>query len=280
MSTPILSFFFDIDGTLLPFGMDIPESAKRAIERLKRDGHRIFLSSGRSVAEVDSRVISLGFDGGVFSSGANVIYRGKTIFKKTISKRESEAILDYSDKNHLYLIAQTDEGTYLTKESGEFFNKMILKYVGRLLDIPNFKIVEKLDAEKEYSKYLFLTENGDVERVRKELEEEFAIVDNTVGLPPSMMAEIVMKDITKATGIDEISKYFGDDSKIVSFGDGANDIEMIEASDLGIAMGNSSEDLKKRADYITDDILCDGIKKGIDYALEYFSSRDCREDCR
>ena len=43
-----------------------------------------------------------------------------------------------------------------------------------------------------------------------------------------------------------------DRSEIIAFGDNYNDIEMIEYAGLGVAMGNSNDDIKKIADYVTD----------------------------
>jgi pyruvate carboxylase len=63
-----------------------------------------------------------------------------------------------------------------------------------------------------------------------------------------------------ANGIDIIAKYF-DVSKenIISVGDNYNDLPMFEKSGYSIAMGNSVDEVKKQADYVTDDILQDGI---------------------
>lgn len=52
----------------------------------------------------------------------------------------------------------------------------------------------------------------------------------------------------------------------MAFGDGVNDIEMLEYVSIGVAMGNAREETKKVADYITDDVDNDGILK----ALEHF----------
>ena len=38
-------FFFDIDGTLKPYGQKIPQSAKETINRLQKEGHTIFLAT-------------------------------------------------------------------------------------------------------------------------------------------------------------------------------------------------------------------------------------------
>jgi hypothetical protein len=52
----------------------------------------------------------------------------------------------------------------------------------------------------------------------------------------------------------------------ISIGDGDNDIEMIQTSGIGIAMGNATERLKEVSDYITDNVDEDGVYK----ALQYF----------
>mgnify|MGYP002620541046 CR=1 FL=1 len=75
-----------------------------------------------------------------------------------------------------------------------------------------------------------------------------------------MSGEITRKHITKANGIDIVAKHF-DVSKenIISVGDNYNDLPMFEKSGYSIAMGNSVDEVKKQADYVTDDILQDGI---------------------
>ena len=57
-----------------------------------------------------------------------------------------------------------------------------------------------------------------------------------------------------------------DHGTVYGIGDASNDIALMEAVDVGIAMGNAPDYLKKRADYITDSVDKDGVVK----ALEHF----------
>ncbi len=50
---------------------------------------------------------------------------------------------------------------------------------------------------------------------------------------------------------------------VVTFGDGNNDIEMLQLAKVGIAMGNANDFVKSHADYVTDTVLNDGIVKGL-----------------
>jgi hydroxymethylpyrimidine pyrophosphatase-like HAD family hydrolase len=58
--------------------------------------------------------------------------------------------------------------------------------------------------------------------------------------------------------------------EIMAFGDAANDISMLEYANIGIAMGNASDEVKKHADFVTTDIDDDGIYN----ALKYFQIID------
>ena len=45
----------------------------------------------------------------------------------------------------------------------------------------------------------------------------------------------------------------------MAFGDGGNDVEMIEYAGIGVAMGNALPDVRKHADYVTSTVDEDGI---------------------
>ena len=47
----------------------------------------------------------------------------------------------------------------------------------------------------------------------------------------------------------------------MAFGDSMNDYELVREAGIGIAMGNSVEELKAVADYVADDIDRDGVWK-------------------
>ena len=61
-----------------------------------------------------------------------------------------------------------------------------------------------------------------------------------------------------------------DRSEIMAFGDGENDIDMLQFAGVGVAMGNADEKVKAMADYVTDTVENDGIEK----ALRHFGLID------
>lgn len=263
-----MNFFFDIDGTILPFGRSAPDSAVAAIRKLRRDGHRAFLATGRSPVEVLDSVYEIGFDGGVFSAGADIIVNGKQIYRAVMTSAERDYILSYCRSKGFRVLVQSEKGTYVSEEALEFWRSKMRKYAGQEVSLSSLIVSDDIPEGTEVIKLLYVTDNYALEDVRKDLQGRFSVVDNTVGLPSCMMGEIVMNGITKATGIDRILEYLGEDiSETAAFGDGANDIEMVEHAAFGIAMGNASEDLKEVASWIAPPVDQDGLDIGIKHVL-------------
>ena len=69
---------------------------------------------------------------------------------------------------------------------------------------------------------------------------------------------------TKQNGIDKFLEHYHIDlSETMAFGDGGNDIQMLNHVAVAIAMGNANDDVKEIADYVTDDVDNDGITKAL-----------------
>ena len=74
--------------------------------------------------------------------------------------------------------------------------------------------------------------------------------------------DVVPKTASKAMGIEKIINHYGfKKEETMGIGDSDNDIDMVEYCEIGIAMGNGYESVKKSADYVTDDIDNDGLYK-------------------
>lgn len=72
--------------------------------------------------------------------------------------------------------------------------------------------------------------------------------------------DIISKDGGKLAGIEKYLELQGQTlADAMAFGDGENDLEMLKAVKIGVAMGNGEEQVKRIADYITTDIDSDGI---------------------
>ncbi len=127
-------------------------------------------------------------------------------------------------------------------------------------------IVDDFDIDniETYIGMIVINSKEDEEPMRKALSPYFNIQRHR----NEYSFDLTIKGESKAKGIKELVKGLNKDIKdTIAFGDGRNDIEMLEEVELGIAMGNSMIEAKQAAKYITSDIDDDGIMK----ALQYFS---------
>ena len=79
-------------------------------------------------------------------------------------------------------------------------------------------------------------------------------------------ADMIPKEGGKSEGIEKAVELLGFSKDWICFGDGGNDKTMIQKAELGIAMGNASEEVKSVADYVTASVDEEGVTK----ALEHF----------
>jgi hypothetical protein len=258
--------FIDIDGTLFSNELQgIPESSKIAIKKARDAGNKIFLCTGRSLAEA-TKYLNLEIDGFVLSSGAVVYCNGKNIFNSVIKRRKLEYMLD--------VFRQLDIGYCFAGKAGGYCNDSGLKYAYKYLTKGatdyNFETVRDegffgisyWDRRDQVSKISIYADNLEkIDEVKPYLQEEFSYNLVLSDIEHNIyISEITASNIDKSYGINKALEYYGASFRdCVAIGDSANDIDMIKNAEIGIAMGNAQDEVKEVADYITTDILDDGV---------------------
>lgn len=258
--------FLDIDGTLVDGNGIIPESAEKAIDLARSNGHKIFICSGRSRCEMHENIMRVKLDGIIGSAGAYVELDGKVVFNRSMTPEMNRKLLDYFEPKKMSIFLETDDELYI--------NDIGLDYVGKYIDwckendVPYDK--ELFSLLKSYSgiehpeqlgikKLLFVTEDYTLEQVKADMSAEFTVVDSGIRLP-GHSGELSEPGMNKGKGIEFLLDYYNaklDDT--IGVGDGENDTEMLKFCNVGIAMGNATDNLKKIADYITTDVNDDGL---------------------
>jgi phosphoglycolate phosphatase (TIGR01487 family) len=125
--------------------------------------------------------------------------------------------------------------------------------------------LERLDAENRKTE-IGLRRNFDVEKARQMLMKEFPELDL---VDTGFAVHIKSKKVNKGTGLKRIAELMGLDAKdFVAIGDSRNDIEMLEASGFGVAVGNAHPELKKVADLVTEGVHGAGVAEAVQYLKE------------
>lgn len=245
---------FDVDMTLLDHKTwRIPDSAMEAIERM-RGRHKIVLATGRDMDNRYSEGLKelIRPDAIVHLNGTKVTVGDEVIFDHRFSSEVLGRLLAYCEKKGYALGITVGHEDYYTHP--EAVSAVDMERWGR--SDRNFKDWHALLSMPVRT----LAFVGREEQVR-DLEREFPELKFPL-FAGRMGADVIEKGMSKAEGLVRLSRYFGepeDLSQLVAFGDSMNDCEVIKAAGLGIAMGNSIEELKREADYVTDPIDRDGV---------------------
>ena len=87
--------FIDVDGTLVDYTNHLPESAVTAIRKARANGHRVYICTGRSRAEVYSNIWGIGIDGMIGGNGSYVEDHDTVVMHQLITKEQCRHIVDW-----------------------------------------------------------------------------------------------------------------------------------------------------------------------------------------
>ena len=241
--------FFDVDGTLIQLGTNaMTANTLKMLHSLKEQKIKICICSGRSPVQMPALPGS-SFDAYIAFTGSYCFDREGIIYSNPISQEDVRQILQNARELDRPVVAATDKDM-----SANGVDENLRKYYAfagiDLKEDPNFAEVIK--------KPVYQIMAGCT------IDQRKAIVKNTqnarVAAWWDRACDVMPADGDKGKGIELVLKHFGiDRSNAMAFGDGDNDLEMFEAVDHPIAMGNASDNLKKIAEDTCGRVDEDGI---------------------
>lgn len=263
--------FLDIDGTLVAPGSNVPpQSALDAIVLAKKNGHKIFLCTGRNLGMVQA-LLQYEFDGIVGSSGGYVTCGNEVLVDKPMSEGELQRALKVMHEHGIFVTIEGKDYSFADSDikkiliEGEGGNSEIVRWRKALEESLNIKKMEEYDNQPIYKAVMMSKDIKNLHLVRQELEGaySFMIQDSTYrGLANG---ELLGKGFDKGTGIKTIVNHLGMNMEdTVGFGDSMNDIEMAEVVGTSVCMANGSDSLKAISDIICPSVEEDGLYKGFE----------------
>lgn len=273
--------FTDVDGTLYDYEMNLPQSTKEAIRKLKENGHHIYLATGRSKAEIPDELNELAFDGMILGNGAYIEEHGNIIHHHHLSEQDCARIVNWCEKKELGFYEESNSGLF---GSERFFEKDGAQALLRYMYGKGFSF-EELEDFDPLSLLHGLVRGGELYRddVNKisfvlhsyedylEAKEEFKDlhVSTWGGIgETALFGDAGIAESDKAQGIAILLEALHPDKvNTMAIGDAGADIPMLEYCKVGVAMGSCSMDVADAADYVTDDVDKDGFYK----AMKHFA---------
>lgn len=242
--------FFDVDGTLIDMTKkQISERMLATLKALKEQNIILCIATGRSPIALP-KFDDIAFDAFLTFNGSYCFNHTESIHKNPIHQKDVDQIVANSASlNRPVAIATSNKTITNGKDEDlvEYFSfahqEVIVSedFDATILNEDIFQIM--LGSRKEeYAKVMQDTTSSKIT----------AWWDRAVDIIPTSSG--------KGTGIKKMLDYYGfDKSQALAFGDGNNDIEMLEAVGWGLAMANASDELKETADEIIGHVADDGI---------------------
>ncbi|MFF2479549.1 Cof-type HAD-IIB family hydrolase [Paenibacillus sp. NPDC058071] len=245
--------FFDIDGTLLDHEKQIPPSTRQAVEQLKEAGHELIIATGRGPFMSRDIMDSLGIASSISFNGSYVVYKGEVLHSLTLDPDRLHELAVAAVANRHPIVYMAPDGMR-TSDSDNAYESTASE--NEMIRLPA-KDGDYYKGRDIFQCLLCCTEEH--EHYYKERFPEF--VYNRWHRYGS---DIIPPGGSKARGIQAVIEKAGfRQEDVYAFGDGLNDIEMLEYVHHSVAMGNAPDVVKQAAKYVTRDVTDDGIWHGL-----------------
>jgi len=229
----------DLDGTLLRSDKTVSEHTVRVLKEMEAEGNKVAFATARPPRDAFRLIPD------ELKNDLVICYNGAIIY--------SDKKVVYSQEMPLSTIMEIFE------IAGQFGLDQISMEVSDVLH-STFD-VEKVFGPIPYSpielgSYDFASTHKVMIYAEEKIPAEFieSLPDSCTAVvtDSGILCQIVRKGVTKWNSIEHVLETLGlDHSSVIAFGDDYNDMEMIQNSGVGVAMGNAVADLKAVADHVT-----------------------------
>lgn len=262
--------FLDVDGTLVNYENQLPESAVTAIKKARQNGHIVFICTGRSKAEVYPELWNIGLDGMIGGNGSYVEYRGEVLMHQLITYEQCTHIVNWLKERGLEFYLESNNGLFASENFEKAAEKTIQEYSARK-NRPDAKqaTIRSVFPDMIFGGELYRDDLNKVSYVLNSYQDYLDSIEEFPDLKAgtwggagetALFGDLGVKNITKAHAIDVVLQKLEIDKKdTIAFGDASVDIPMLEYCEVGVAMGNGGDAIKEIADFVTDDVDHDGL---------------------
>jgi len=260
--------FFDIDGTLIDEKGNMAKSTPEAIAKARENGHLCIVNTGRTASLVMDWLPKLAdFDGYLCGCGTHLIFDGKDLLHKSFTAGQSKKIIEGLEKYKIDAILEGAENDY-HNDPEKMYTAVFKDYITSRYKQYHWGSYQ--DAIGKFDKfYCYANDSKSVYRFMDEMSDLLELIDRGKGF-----FEIVPTGYSKASAMDRLAKYLNQSGKYpvkitredyAAIGDSTNDLSMLSHAGTAIAMGRSAQEVLRIADYVTTDVMNDGIEKALEF---------------
>ena len=266
----------DLDGTLFDNSSRISERNLTAIRSITDKGIHVVISTGRPFEGIPfDQIKGTGINYAITANGSGIyeISTGKCLYENAMDEELVTPILNFLLTRDIHMDAFIGGKGYTPVQCVETAQKLtvpssIKNYIittrTRLDNILQFIHENQLKVQKMTLNFYPAADGTliDRETVRKFLVSNPSITTVCGGYNN---LEFTRADANKGVGLRKLAEILGvNPDATMAIGDTENDLAIIEAAGIGVAMGNATDAVKARADYVTTTNTKDGVAAAIE----------------
>ena len=265
---------FDLDGTLLDSDKRLSEENAAALARAAERGVEIVPATGRFYRGMPQLIRDLPYVRYVISiNGADVydVLGQKTVCGSGIPWQRAVAVMEKLDTLPVIYDCYQNGWGWMTQR----FYDQAQQYAA---NVHSLEMIRTLRTPVPELKACLTARAADVQKIQiffrdmdlraealRTLPQAFPDLVVTTSIVNNI--EINSREATKGNALKKLAAYLGIPlNETMAFGDDRNDITMLQAAGVGVAMGNAGEEVKRAADYVTDDCNSSGVA----HAMKHF----------
>lgn len=264
--------FLDIDGTLVDYQNRLTGSAVKAVQKARANGHRVYVCTGRSKAEMQQRLWDIGLDGMIGGNGSYVEDHGEVLLHQTLTREQCSNVVDWLHSRGLEFYLESNNGLFASERLEEAGRPAFLQYARMKGDEDAAEVmIRELFSGMTFGAELYRDDVNKISFVLSGYQDHLDSVKEFPDLQArtwggkgeeALFGDLGIRETDKGIAVQALlSHLHADISDTIAFGDASVDIPMLQACGFGVAMGNGGAEIRAAADYVTDDVEADGVWK-------------------
>lgn len=240
----------DLDGTLLPTGTEVSAENIEAARMAAEAGCVVTIATGRMYKAAFPVAKNLGIDVPIITYNGALIKTvgGKTLYASYLAPELIREFVDFMEERHWYMQSYAGDELYFN-EHDRFARRYeeMQQVTGHAVGWQGLR-----EKTGEVCKLLSISDTSEETDYKlKALREHFKGRASVVR-SSAHYAEFVNPGVSKAEGVKKLAEILGADiSETMAIGDGENDISMLKAVGVPVAMGNAVPEVKEICKYQT-----------------------------
>jgi Cof subfamily protein (haloacid dehalogenase superfamily) len=243
----------DLDGTLLYDWETLKEETATYLKKIKALGHKLIIATGRPFRSSERYYTMLELDTPIINyNGGLVSWPNHDTFKEVSLNLNKADVVDIFEKNKMYIengFCEIKEDIYLLEEKEDIM-PLLHYFNGAKLHVGPFDQT----LPKGPNGFIIVAKEGKGAFIEDYVKTNYQgkILSRNWGDKYNFIIELFTPETNKGNALKYVAETLGFNREdIIAFGDGHNDIEMLEYAGIGVAMHNAHEELLEVADYIS-----------------------------